>query len=67
MATWNELQAGVDEFNRVGRALEDDPGLCDAVLSVHNAALLTFMKTAAYRLIESQGGLSFIQADTSGA
>ena len=47
--------------------MKDDPGLRDAVLSVHNAALLTFMKTAACRLIGNQDGLSFIRADASGA
>lgn len=36
-----------------------------AVLSVHNAALLSFMNTPAHRLIEDQDGLSFIQVDTS--
>lgn len=45
------------------QALEDDPTLHDAVLSVHNAALLTFMNSPAYRLIENQDGLSFIQVD----
>ena len=48
------------------RPLEDDPALHDAVLSVHNAALLTFMNTSGYWLIENQDGLSFIQADAPG-
>ena len=54
----------VREMGLAVQALEDDPALHDAVLSVHNAALLTFMNTPAYRLIENQDGLSFIQADT---
>ncbi len=43
--------------------LEDDPAFHGVVLSVHNAALRTFMDTLAYRLIENQDGTSFIQAD----
>ncbi len=53
----------VREIGFAMQALEDDPALHDAVLSVHNTALLTFMNTPAFRLIENQDGLSFIQAD----
>ncbi|MEN6518895.1 MAG: hypothetical protein ABFC38_12085 [Methanospirillum sp.] len=44
-------------------ALKDDPALHDAVLSVHNAALLTFTNTPVHRPIENQDCLSFILGD----
>ncbi len=51
------------ETGLVVQALEDDPPLHDAFLSVHDAAPLTFMNTLVYRLIENQDGLAFIRAD----
>ena len=45
------------------QTVEDGPDLNDAVLPVHNAALLAFMNTPSYRLFENQDGLSFIRTD----
>jgi hypothetical protein len=49
------------------QALEDNPALHDAVLSVHNAVLFTFMNTPAYRRIENHDGFPFIQTDAPSA
>lgn len=42
-------------------ALEDDPTLQDAVLSVHYSAIHTLTTTPAYKLIENHDGIAFIQ------
>jgi len=57
----------VRELGLTVRPLEADPDLQNAVLSVHNAALLTFMNTGAFRLIENQDGRSFIQSVKMGS
>ena len=41
--------------------LEDDPDLQDAILSVHHACIHTLTSTAAYKIIENQNGVAFIQ------
>jgi hypothetical protein len=43
------------------RFLEDDPELQDAALSVHHACMHTLGATPAYKLIENQNGVAFIQ------
>ena len=43
------------------RMLEDDQGLQDAVLSVHHANCVTLEATRAYKIIENQDGVAFIQ------
>jgi ATP-dependent protease ClpP protease subunit len=40
--------------------LEDDQQLQDAVLSVHNAAMLTLAGTGAFKIIENQNGVAMI-------
>lgn len=42
-------------------ALEDDPQLQDAVLSVHHACIHTLSSTGAYKIIENHKGVAFIQ------
>mgnify|MGYP001264937124 CR=1 FL=1 len=42
-------------------ALEDDPKLQDAVLSVHHSCIHTLSSTSAYKIIENQLGIAFIQ------
>jgi len=42
-------------------ALEDDPKLQDAVLSVHHACIHTLSATAAFKIIENHRGIAFIQ------
>ena len=42
-------------------ALEDNPPLQDAVLSLHHACMLTFIDTAAYKIIENHKGAAFIK------
>lgn len=41
--------------------LEKDPVLQDAVLSVHHACIHTLTATGAYKIIENQEGIAFIQ------
>jgi hypothetical protein len=41
--------------------MEDDPGLHDCILTLHNACLATFMNMSAFRIIENHRGRSFIQ------
>jgi len=41
--------------------LEDDPKLQDAVLSVHHSCIHTLSSTSAYKIIENQLGIAFIQ------
>lgn len=43
-------------------ALEDEPKLQDAVLSVHHACIHTLTATAAIKIIENHEGAAFIQA-----
>ncbi len=52
----------IRELGFTVRPLDEDPELQNAVLSVHNAVLLTFMNTGAFRLIENHDGRSFIQS-----
>lgn len=40
--------------------LEDDPGLQEAVLSVHHAYIQTLTETPAFKLIENQNGVAFV-------
>jgi ATP-dependent protease ClpP protease subunit len=42
-------------------SLEENPALQDAVLSLHHACMVTFMGTAAVKIIENQSGTAFIQ------
>jgi ClpP class serine protease len=42
-------------------ALEKDPKLQDAVLSVHHSCIHTLSATAAYKIIENHNGIAFIQ------
>lgn len=42
-------------------ALEDDPKLQEAVLSVHHASIHTLSATGAYKIIENHRGIAFIQ------
>lgn len=42
-------------------ALEDNPTLQDAVLSVHHACIHTLAATAAYKIIENHEGIAYIQ------
>lgn len=42
-------------------ALEKDPELQDAVLSVHHACIHTLSATGAYKIIENHRGIAFIQ------
>jgi ATP-dependent protease ClpP protease subunit len=42
-------------------ALEDDPDLQDAVLSVHHACIHTLSSTGAFKIIENHEGIAFIQ------
>jgi len=42
-------------------ALEDDPTLQDAVLSVHHACIHTLAATGAYKIIENHEGIAYIQ------
>jgi len=42
-------------------ALEDDPELQDAVLSVHHACIHTLGATGAYKIIENHDGVAFVQ------
>ena len=42
-------------------ALEDNPGLQDAVLSLHHACMLTLSETAACKVIENHRGAAFIK------
>lgn len=41
--------------------LEDDQKLQDAVLSLHHACIHTLSSTGAYKIIENQNGIAFIQ------
>lgn len=41
--------------------LEDDDALQDAVLSVHHACIHTLSGTSAYKIIENQNGVAFLQ------
>ncbi len=43
------------------RMLEDDQDLQDAVLSVHHACCVTLEATGAYKVIENQKGVAYIQ------
>jgi len=43
--------------------LEDDPKLQDAVLSLHHAYVHTLSATNAYKIIENQNGIAFIQSE----
>lgn len=55
----------MDRCRRIGLkidALEDDPELQDAVLSVHHACIHTLTATAAIKIIENHEGAAFIQA-----
>ncbi len=52
----------VRELGLAVQALEDDPALGDAFLSIHNASLFTFMKMPSLRLFENRGGRAFIQS-----
>lgn len=42
-------------------ALEDDPQLQDAVLSMHHACIHTLSATGAYKIIENHKGVAYIQ------
>ena len=42
--------------------LEDDPGLQEAVLTVHHACILTLQETSALKIIENQDGVAHITA-----
>ncbi len=42
-------------------ALEDHPGLQDAVLSVHHACIQTLTQTSAFKITENQNGVAFIE------
>jgi membrane-bound ClpP family serine protease len=42
-------------------ALEDNQELQDAVLSIHHIFIQTLSETAAYKIIENQNGIAFIQ------
>jgi len=42
-------------------SLEENPALQDAVLSLHHACMVTFMGTAAVKIIENHSGTAFIQ------
>lgn len=44
------------------KALEDDQNFQDAVLTVHHAAIQTLGGTGAFKIIENQLGVAFIQA-----
>lgn len=44
------------------KALEDDQSFQDAVLTVHHAAIQTLGGTGAFKIIENQLGVAFIQA-----
>lgn len=55
---------GYDKARDMGlnvHRLEDDDELQDAVLSVHHACVLTLTMTNAYKIIENQLGVAFIQ------
>ena len=41
--------------------LEDDDDLQDKVLSVHHSCIITLTQTPAYKIIENQNGIAFIQ------
>lgn len=41
--------------------LEDDPGLQEAVLSVHHSCIQTLSSTGAYKIIENQKGVAYIK------
>jgi hypothetical protein len=43
-------------------ALESDPDLQEAVLSVHHACIQTFSATPAIKIIENQNGIAYIEA-----
>jgi ATP-dependent protease ClpP protease subunit len=43
-------------------SLEEDSDLQEAVLSVHHAYILTLTETPAYKIIENQNGVAFINA-----
>jgi ClpP class serine protease len=43
------------------KALEDDQSLQEAVLSVHHACIHTLSSTSAFKIIENQNGVAFIQ------
>lgn len=43
-------------------ALEDDPQLQEAVLSVHHATIQTFSATAATKIIENHAGVGYIES-----
>jgi membrane-bound ClpP family serine protease len=45
--------------------LEAEPELQDAVLSVHHACIHTFSSTGAFKIIENQKGVAFIQAQAT--
>lgn len=46
-------------------SLERDPSLQDAVLSIHHACIHTLSATDAFKLIENQDGIAFIQVAQS--
>lgn len=43
--------------------LEDDPKLQDAVLSIHHACIHTLTETNAFKIIENQNAIAFIQSE----
>ncbi len=49
------------EMGLVVEAMEDNPRLQDAILSVHHATILTLTETSAVKVIENQKGVAFIQ------
>jgi membrane-bound ClpP family serine protease len=53
-----------DTCQKIGlnvKFLEDDQALQEAVLSIHHALVHTLSSTAAYKIIENQEGVAFIQ------
>jgi len=54
----------IDKARGIGlqiSALEDDPGLQDAVLSVHHACIQTIIDNQIFKIIENHSGVAFIQ------
>ena len=53
----------IDYLRNLGlniKALEDDAGLQDKVLSIHHSTMITISSTKAAKIIENQNGVSFI-------
>ena len=53
--------ARAQELGLCVKLLEDDEKVQDAVLSIHHAYVQTLAATAAYKVIENQLGVAFIQ------